>query len=458
MSSADAVAPLRETDVTAAIAERAATLRFQDLTPDAVTVAGQCLLDWFAVTIAGAAEPLTRMLVAEAGEEGGNAQASLIGAGRGTLAQAALINGAAAHALDYDDVHQAMKGHPTVPLVPAILALGESLGASGQDLITAFVAGYETECRVGLLVAPGHYARGFHATATIGCFGAAAASANLLGLDSEATARALGIVGTQAAGLKSQFGTMCKPLHAGHAAASGLQAARLARRGFTSRSDILEAEQGFADTHSDDFEAEAALADAPEGFFVRGTLFKYHAACYLTHSTIEALAGLRRAHDIDPATLDSVTLEVDPGHLKVCHIEEPATGLEVKFSQRHTAAMALSGIDTANPETYTDAVAGRPDLVALRRRVEVRPTGGPGTLATAAVSLDDGRRLQSEIDVGIPAADLAAQGARLRAKYESLVAPLLGAEASAALLADLVAPQNLADANHLTRHLNQWTA
>ncbi|MDP6271165.1 MAG: MmgE/PrpD family protein, partial [Alphaproteobacteria bacterium] len=203
MSSADAVAPLPESDITAAIAERAAALRFADLTPDAVSVAGQCLLDWFAVTIAGASEPLVRMLVAEAIEEGGIERASLIGAGRGTLAQAALINGAAGHALDYDDVHQAMKGHPTVPLVPAILALGESLGANGRDLVTAFVAGYESECRIGLLVAPGHYGRGFHATATIGCFGAAAASANLMGLDAEATARALGIVGTQAAGLKS---------------------------------------------------------------------------------------------------------------------------------------------------------------------------------------------------------------------------------------------------------------
>ncbi len=458
MSSADAVAPLPESDITAAIAERAAALRFADLTPDAVSVAGQCLLDWFAVTIAGASEPLVRMLVAEAIEEGGIERASLIGAGRGTLAQAALINGAAGHALDYDDVHQAMKGHPTVPLVPAILALGESLGANGRDLVTAFVAGYESECRIGLLVAPGHYGRGFHATATIGCFGAAAASANLMGLDAEATARALGIVGTQAAGLKSQFGTMCKPLHAGHAAATGLQAARLAGRGITSRPDILEVEQGFADTHSDDFDAEAALADPPEGFFLRGNLFKYHAACYLTHSTIEALAGLRQDHDLEPDQLAAVTLEVDPGHLKVCHIEEPASGLEVKFSLRHTAAMALSGIDTSNPETYTDELAGRPDLVSLRRRVEVQPSGGPGTLATAVVTLGDGRRLESSIDVGIAAADLEAQGARLRAKFESLVIPLLGSEASAALMAELAALPDLADASQLTRHLSNWTA
>ncbi|MDP6343224.1 MAG: MmgE/PrpD family protein [Alphaproteobacteria bacterium] len=443
--------------VTEALAERTAGLTFDDLDPDSLAVAKQCLIDWFAVTLAGAREPLTGMLLAEAAEEGGRERATLIGGGKGTLAQAALINGAASHALDYDDVNQAMGGHPTVPVVPAVLALAEDGGLSGRDLLTAFVAGYETECRVGTLVAPSHYEKGFHATATVGSFGAAAGAARLLGLDTEGTARAMGIAATQAAGLKSQFGTMCKPLHAGKAASNGLLAAKLAARGFTSRPDMLETAQGFAATQSDEFRADRALEAARRGFFVRENLFKYHAACYLTHSTIEAMGRLRQEHGIGPDDVVAATLRVDNRHLNVCNIQEPSTGLEVKFSLRHTAAFGLAGEDTARIENYSDSNATRPDLEDLRRRITVEPSGGPGTLATAVVELTDGRKLEETVDVGVPAEDVADQGNKIDAKYRSLVEPLLG-EATGPLLDDLHGLEDLADCRQLTAHLADWRA
>ena len=163
------------TPITEILAQGAADLRFEDIDADSLAVAKQCLIDWFAVTLAGAAEPLTGMLAAEAEEEGGAPRATLIGsAGKGTLAQACLVNGSASHALDYDDVARAMGGHPTAQVGAAVLAAAEDLCVSGRDLITAFVAGYEAECRVGSLVSPSHYAKGFHATATVGSFGAAA--------------------------------------------------------------------------------------------------------------------------------------------------------------------------------------------------------------------------------------------------------------------------------------------
>ncbi len=175
---------------------------------------------------------------------------------------AALVNGSASHALDFDDVNMAMPGHPSVAILPGLLALAEERGASGAEILAAFVAGYELQCRLGRTIAPGHYdGLGFHATATVGSFGAAAACAHLLGLDAAATATALGIAATQAAGLKSMFGTMCKPLHAGKAASNGLLAAKLASRGFTSRADALECAQGFARTHSADFVPERAFTD-----------------------------------------------------------------------------------------------------------------------------------------------------------------------------------------------------
>src|SRR5204862_5565974 len=171
---------------------------------------------------AGASDPLVGILVDELVEAGGNPQASVIAsAAKLPAISAALVNGAAGHALDYDDVNLAMPGHPSVAILPGLLALAEVRKSSGRDVIAAFVAGYETACRIGLAMRPGHYGRGFHATGTVGAFGAAAACARLLGLDAAGMARALGIAGTQAAGPKSQFGTMCKPFHAGQGSQKG---------------------------------------------------------------------------------------------------------------------------------------------------------------------------------------------------------------------------------------------
>src|SRR6185437_6393991 len=183
----------------------------------------------------------------------------------------------------------------------------EERGATGRDLIAAFIAGYETACRTGMAIRPGHYGRGFHATGTVGAFGGAAACARLLGLDAEATGRALGIAGTLSAGLKSQFGTMCKPFHAGKAAQNGLLAARLAARGFSSRPDLIECEQGFAATHAPEFRPERALAEPKRGFHIYNNLFKYHAACYMTHAPIECGRQLR-AQGVAPDQIAAIKL------------------------------------------------------------------------------------------------------------------------------------------------------
>jgi len=433
-------------EVTLALAQQASTLEFAALPDDIVAIAKQCLTDWFAVTLAGAAEPLVTILHEELAAPDG--PATLVGlSGRAGPQDAATINGAASHALDFDDVNLMMHGHPTVPIVPALLALAEVTGATGQDVLAAFVAGYEVECRIGSLVDRSHYDAGFHATATIGSFGAAAAAARLLGLDTAQTAMALGIAGTQAAGLKSMFGTMCKPLHAGKAAANGLLAARLAARGFTSRSDVLEAEQGFADTQATAFRPERALATPSGGYHLRNNLFKYHAACYLTHSSIEALSHLRTTHQLRPDDVATARLRIDAGHLKVCGIEAPTTGLETKFSLHHTAAFALAGMDTAALETYSDENANRPDLIALRQKVTLDPQTMPGTAATATIVLDDGREISQDVNVGVPADDVSAQSDKIAAKYHSLADPVLGTDKARALQAAI---KSLDQANDIT--------
>ena len=295
--------------------------------------------------IAGASDELVAILLAEMQEQGGDEAASVLGhAGRLPVASAAMVNGAASHALDFDDVNLAMPGHPSVAILPALLALAEERGSSGADVLTAFVAGYELQCRIGRTIAPGHYdGLGFHATATVGSFGAAAACAHLLGLDADRFATALGIAGTQAAGLKSMFGTMCKPLHAGKAAYHGLMAAKLAARGFTSRTDVVECGQGFARTHSPDFNPERAFDTPPSGWWIASNLFKYHASCYMTHAAIEAARKLREQHGFAPDQVERIAVRLEESCDRICNIPAPVTGLEAKFSLRLTTAMGLGG-------------------------------------------------------------------------------------------------------------------
>jgi 2-methylcitrate dehydratase PrpD len=428
---------VRDAPITAELARMACAIRYDALPDDVLEIARQCLLDFMAVTIAGSREELSRILADDALEEAEAPRATLVGRGvRVSTMQAALVNGAASHALDYDDVNMAMTGHPTVTVLPALLALAERRGAGGRELLAAFVAGYETACRIGRLVLPGHYALGFHSTGTIGTFAAAAACAHLMGLDADKTAIALGIAGTQAAGLKSMFGTMCKPLHAGMAARGGLLAARLAAHGFSSRADVLECAQGFAATHGPDFDADAALAPPSRGYHVRGNLFKYHAACYLTHAPIECARKLREEHGVEADAVREAVVRLDAGAGKVCHIPRPATGLEAKFSLRLTTAFALAGVDTSRLETYTDEITGDPALVALRDKITVAfESDWPHTLAELDLSLKDGRRLSTRYDSGIPATDLAEQRRRLEAKFMALAEPILGYPQAGALVA-----------------------
>jgi 2-methylcitrate dehydratase PrpD len=423
--------------ITATLAERSARLGYDDLPDKIRAVARQCMLDWFAVTLAGAREDLSRMIAVEAAAEGGAPTATLVGhRAKAPPLLAALVNGATSHALDYDDVHLSYIGHTSVAILPALLALAESEGASGRDVLTAFVAGYETLCRVGVLVAPGHYALGFHATGTAGSFGAAAACARLMRLDPGQTAMALGIAGTQAAGLKSMFGTMCKPLHAGKAAQNGLLAARLAARGFTSRADVLECAQGFAATHGPDFDPAAALADPPGGWYIRGNLFKYHAACYLTHAAIECARTIAAQPGFAADQVRELVLHIDRGADKVCNIAVPRTGLEAKFSLRLTVAMALAGIDTASLDTYDEQNCMAPKLVALRDRMKiVFEERWPTSLSAIEVTQADGRKFAARHDSGIAAPDVAVQGRRIEAKFLSLATPVVGDEAARGLMA-----------------------
>ena len=439
-------------NLTRTLAERAVAVAYDALPGEVRELARQCVLDYLGVGLAGADDELARILLEEASEAGGAAQAGVIGHdARLPVLSAALVNGAIAHALDYDDVNLAMPGHPSVAILPALLALAEEKKASGKAVIAAFVAGYETCCRIGMALRPGHYNRGFHATGTVGAFGAAAACAILLGLDAKATARALGIAGTQSAGLKSQFGTMCKPFHAGKAAQNGLLAARLAARGFSSRTDLVECAQGFAATHSPDFVPEKALAEPRRGHHIFNNLFKYHAACYMTHAPIECGRQLRE-QGVAPTEIAAINLKLHHATDKVCNIPAPTDGLEAKFSLRQTVAMALSGVDTASLGAYSVATATDPALVGLRERVNFDFRDDfPEAGAEIEITLKDGRKASATFDAGIPMADIAAQGRRLAEKFDALAAPLVGTARARELREAIAGLDGLADIGVLAK-------
>lgn len=422
--------------LTRTLIDQALAVDWTLLPPAVQEVARQCVLDWLAVALAGAGSEVVERLLSALREEMGAPIASVLGRSvRCAPAQASLVNGTASHALDYDDVNAAMQGHPSVPLLPALFAVAEAERHTGQAMLAAFVAGYEFECRVGAAVAPGHYLRGFHATATVGALGATVAVAHLRGLTPECTAHAVGIAATQTAGLKSLFGTDCKPMHAGRAAQLGIWSTTLAARGFTARDDILECPQGFAETHAERLDIAAALATPRAGHHLLDNLFKYHASCFETHATLEACASLRAKLPADASAVRVVEVQVNPYCERMCNIQTPVDGLQAKFSLRQMAAFALAGIPTSDPSVFAVPFITAPEVLAWRARVVVK--FDPRIAAARArvrVILGNDQVLESAHDAAQPASDLEAQRARLVHKAQALLEPLAGAMNTGALV------------------------
>lgn len=402
------------------------TLTWSGIPDSAQRVAKQCLMDWLACALAGSREPLARILQEEYGDQSG--LCSIIGSDMQVPAQiAALVNGCQGHALDFDDTSTVMGGHPSAPVIPAVLAQGEEINCSGEDMLTAIVVGIEVESRLGVLIGSKHYARGWHVTSTMGVFGAAAGVAWLLKLDDESFGHAMGLAASQASGLKANFGTMTKPFHAGHAAERGLLSARLACRGFTANASSFEGKQGLLEAASGGELAEKRYAAYKERWLTELVLFKYHAACYLTHAAIESLLQLGNA--ADPENCDRITVTVNPSLLNVCGIENPATGLEAKFSLRATSAMTVLGYDTTDSGTFSDDIVTRDSVVEMINRVSVQTDSSlSSTQARVGIRNKEGEQFQAQYDTGIPATDLDHQQRKLESKFENLVGPIAGYE------------------------------
>jgi 2-methylcitrate dehydratase PrpD len=436
-----------------------------DCPPEALAQVRRAALDSVGVMLAGAPEPAARIVREVARAEGGTPLCTVLGTRQRTSATwAALANGTAGHAHDFDDTSFALLGHPSVPLLAAALACAESEMADGRGLALAYILGFEVDAALGTALHPAHYERGWHATATIGTLGCAAAAASLLRLEPAQTQHALGLAASLASGLKENFGSMTKPFHAGHAARNGVLAALLAREGFTASEAAIDGPQGWLTASGDGAARAAALAQALDGLGQRwhlvttGIAVKPYPSCALTHSAIDALLELRARHHLGPEQIAEVEVGVNRVVPSVLMHPAPHTALQRKFSMQFCAAAALAH-GRVDFGSFEDGEVRDPDVRALMARVRmvVDPSLPDGVQEHAwsrlTIRLRDGRMLDSPARgaQGHPDRPLSAEA--LRAKFMGCATTVLPREEAEGVAEQLERVDDLPDVRALTSRL-----
>ena len=391
------------------LADRIHRLQYADLPPTALEWTRTAFVDTIGCTLAGMVEEGPRILLRVPGIAAAPGP-SLVYATttRTSPLDAALVNGTASHALDYDDVSGTLGGHPSVMLIPPMLALAEHIGATGHDLALAYVVGYETECRIARGVHFHHYDKGWHPTATLGIFGTVASAARLLRFTPDQTAVALGLAASLASGLKANFGTMTKPLHVGHGVRNGLFAALMVKEGFTANHAALEAKQGFLDVFNGPgtYNIDRMLSDWYAPLEVAGggePGLKPYPCCGSTHSSINRMIDLARTHDLAPERIETIEIMPHPRRLPHTNNPDPRTPLAAKFSIQYVIARALADRAVRLEHFEGDAPLD-PTIRELMARTTARPHPAmPDNSplqwgAEVVVTTRDGQRFASRLD------------------------------------------------------------
>ncbi len=387
-------------------------------------------LDWLAVTMAGKDDPLVAKLIQYTALIGGKEQASVLGHSlKRSVDQAALVNGAASHALDYDDTMKFFLGHPSVTLFPGVLAMAEWKEKNGTDFLAAYITGLQVGACLGTCAGPEHFLAGWHGTSTIGRMAAAAACSRLLGLGEQQTLYALGVAATQAGGLKNVFGTMCKPLHAGTASQGGVMAALLAQMDFTCSENILEGSHGFFQAFKGKAE-ETALLELRRSWSIESLAQKYHASCHYTHSPIEAVIRLMETRRFNLEKVKAIRIYSSRMALEVAAKDNPQTSLEGKFSIRYCVANAALGRDTGM-QGFTDERVRDPEARKVMEKISVHQnaqTQGLGMDARAEIETEAGEIYSATVDIFEEIPELKTKETKIGAKFKDICAPLLGRE------------------------------
>ena len=368
-------------NITQHIADYITGADIEDFPPDAIDAAKGAITDCLACMLAGSRESLSDILCRYIDGEGANPAASVVGRGfRTSAANAALVNGAMAHALDYDDITQITKTHPTAVLLPAALAVAEEYGASGKDMLLGYMSGFEVSCAVGEALSEAYYDDlGWHPTGPLGTVGAAAAASKIMSLDPNQTAMAVSLAASQASGLRQNFGTMTKPFHAGDSARAGVVAAKLVRDGFTASQDALEGRFGFIRAFSggQDFDSEQVAANLGNKLYLveSGIEVKKYPCCGSAHLALDATFDLLTQGAIDPDAVDRIDVMVDFDPPRSLIHSRPLSSLEGKFSMQYCLAAAL--LDRrVGLQSFTDDQVMRPEAQALIPRIDMRRIPG----------------------------------------------------------------------------------
>jgi len=434
----------------------ACDLNRQPLAPDVLHHTKRAVIDWYAALLPGSiVAPATLMEQAFA-EDLDRGRARLATGSRATLRAAALINGAASHAVEFDDIYRDAGYHPGSPVISAALAAAQASGASGDKFLRGVIVGYEISTRIGEAIMPSHY-KYWHTTGTVGSFGAAAAAATILGANKEQFMHALATVGSFASGLQQAFRSqaMTKPLHGGHAADAGCWAAMMAVKGVTGALDMLEGEVGFGNAMSVDPDWSKATKGLGTDYHIKQMTFKNHGCCGHTFPSIDGALHLQKQHGFSHKDIKHIKLHTYKAGLNIIDNNNPEGEYQAKFSIQYTVAHALVRgsvrLNAFDPDHLND-----PDIRALLKKIE--PIADPEISAgypkrresRVQIELVDGRKLEyfqpyRKGDPELPLTD-----EELNDKFTELAEPVLGKAAAASLLKQLWNTEKLANVDYDT--------
>lgn len=411
--------------VTQQLVKNVLKTQLEDIPVDVIQHGIKSILNWMGVAIGASHHESVDMLLSVDKELGSCQDTTIFGRKEKTnILNASLINGMSSHIFDFDDTHLDTINHPSGPVAPVVLALAEKYNMLTSKALHAFILGCEVELRISNAVYPSHYQLGWHITSSTGVFGSAIAAGLMLDLNEEELLYALGIAGTQAFGLREMFGTMTKPFHPGKAAQNGLQAALLAKCGFTSSKQILEAKRGFANVLAPEHDLSKVNVNWGSDWELLKNAFKPYACGIVLHPSIDACIELGKK--VSPKEVDYIEVNVNQYVLELTGKENPQTGLAGKFSIYHTAAVAFLDGD-AGEQQYSDEKVNDPDIIAFRKKIKpIVDDNMKEEKVYAKLVQKDGKSIDVQIDHATGSIENPMDIDALERKFSILTIPIIG--------------------------------